>query len=586
MKFANTKHDAFSKRRLPKLGVGLGYRAAIHNDIMKSLGSIDWLEIIADQFIPFHGVFRSRLDEFTKTGPCVSHSLELSLGSMLAAPREYIEAVISIAAALDAPWFSDHLAFNRLRSLNTGVFLPPFRNLESVVRIADRIRYLQAAARRPFLIENVAGVIDPGGDLHEVDFINEVAKQADCGILLDLANLLGRCINLRWDIDNYVDRLDLSRVTQVHIAGGRWHDGQLRDTHDQPVSDDVWSLLAIIANRTDLNAVLIERDANFPAHFDTLLDELARARAILADPPPPAERLAIIQVCPTSPTEVRSQQELEDVVQLAVLSADEPVDSPPPDIPLTKDQWRELYKFGLEVFHKRKNVIQTFFPATLGLFAATTLEPAPLLSNFAKKYPRMKSLEDEFGFRSAEILRFSQFAMKTAGLSPFPSAVVALAQYEAALGMIATSDVNHELPISCPTGECVVGEDFLDLCCDAVLMLAKAARFLRTDFNVVAVRAALVRDWQAHSKEISRLLLAHSAATDILVAPGAAGYPRVFRLRRREARCLQSILQCAYGAGQMARKIFNDVYAKNLILTALRANALVIIHPGSTGREI
>ena len=71
---------------------------------------------------------------------------------------------------------------------------------------------------------------------------------------------------------------------QVHIIGGHYHHGVLIDSHSHRTPDEVWQLLDYVARRTGINAVLIEWDEQFP-DFGVVLEELARAREILAGGP-------------------------------------------------------------------------------------------------------------------------------------------------------------------------------------------------------------------------------------------------------------------------------------------------------------
>lgn len=570
--------NSFSKRRLPRLGVGLGYRSAIHDDIMRSLDSIDWLEIVADQFMPLNSTTKSRLAEFRRGGPCVSHSLEMSVASITPPPVDYARSIIDVADILAAPWFSDHLAFNRLASINTGAFLPPFRDMSSVYRIAERIRALQAGAERPFLLENVAGVIDPGGELDEVDFLNEVTQQADCGILLDLANLVGRCLSLEWDICDYLDRLNLDRVTQIHVAGGRWHDGHLRDTHDQPVSDDVWSLLAQVADRTSINAVLIERDANFPSDFENILAELDHAREILADPRSHLRPFTGVPGGTISRLDILSQQEFEETVERVVLAAGRGSDERlPPSRSPRDDQWRELRRFGAGVLNKRGELLAAVFPATLMLLAAPGDNPRALINEFAIFHPRVRAFEDDVGFRVAEISRFSSFAAMAAADRELSAGARAVISYEAALAAATTVEQFGRESVDCPTAACGVANNRLDLCTDATIALADSVHLVSVDFNVSKVRAAVLAGQATSPADLDRLCAEHNEPTDLLVAPSSAGRPRFFRLGRRESACLQSIL-----GTRADRDAPTDDFGRSLLGAAFRAHTIVITHPNET----
>jgi uncharacterized protein len=77
---------SFSRAELPALGAGLGYRAALHEQILAAADRIDWLEVISDQFLPLSGRRAARLAELAGIFPCIPHSLELSVASTASPP--------------------------------------------------------------------------------------------------------------------------------------------------------------------------------------------------------------------------------------------------------------------------------------------------------------------------------------------------------------------------------------------------------------------------------------------------------------------------------------------------------------------
>jgi len=83
------------------------------------------------------------------------------------------------------------------------------------------------------------------------------------------------------DPDDWLRRLPLDRVLQVHLAGHSQGADMLIDTHDAPVCDPVWDLYARFAERLRHVAVMIERDDRIPP-LSELLAELAHARELAA----------------------------------------------------------------------------------------------------------------------------------------------------------------------------------------------------------------------------------------------------------------------------------------------------------------
>jgi uncharacterized protein (UPF0276 family) len=163
---------------------------------------------------------------------------------------------------------------------------------ESVKVIADNVKFLQDEFQLPFLVENpsfYSTIIE--ADMTEVEFINAILDQADCGMLLDVNNIYVNATNhKKYQATEFLDALNLDRVVQVHIAGHlkgyRSHTGhniEILDTHGEKIIDEVYEILRQLLLRTEVNAILLERDSNFPA-LSELIEELKQIQEIYQDP--------------------------------------------------------------------------------------------------------------------------------------------------------------------------------------------------------------------------------------------------------------------------------------------------------------
>jgi uncharacterized protein (UPF0276 family) len=137
----------------------------------------------------------------------------------------------------------------------------------------------------PFLLENAVYYFpdlpaDPGWD--EIDFLNRLVEQSSCGLLLDLFNLYCNSLNHGFDLIQALARLRLDRVVEVHVAGGKLHEGFILDGHCDRVPEPVWSALEWLLPRApNLAGVVYEvQEPAFPlVGLETLRDQLARLRA-------------------------------------------------------------------------------------------------------------------------------------------------------------------------------------------------------------------------------------------------------------------------------------------------------------------
>jgi uncharacterized protein (UPF0276 family) len=269
---------------MPLLGAGLGYRRQLHDAAFDHRSAIDWLELITEQFLPLTSESRTELALLSTSFPCIPHGLELSIGSSGPLDEHYLRQVCAIADAVDAPWLSDHLCFTEGDGVRLGQLTPLPWTSEIADKIADKARYVQEQAGRPFLLENITNGFRLGGDMTEAQFISRVLERSGCYLLLDVNNLYTNSVNFHFDPYRFLEEIPLDRVVQMHIAGGHWEDDILEDGHDAPVPEPVWNLAEYVIGQADVRGVLLERDEKFPDDFGDLLTEIDRARKILVPP--------------------------------------------------------------------------------------------------------------------------------------------------------------------------------------------------------------------------------------------------------------------------------------------------------------
>jgi uncharacterized protein (UPF0276 family) len=153
---------------------------------------------------------------------------------------------------------------------------------EALAHVAGRIGQVQDALQRRILIENVSSYIGfRDSEMPEWEFLAEVARRADCLILLDVNNIYVSAFNHEFDPRAYLAGVPAERVRQIHLAGHQNCGTHIVDTHDHPVIDPVFALYAEAVRRFGPVPTMIERDANIPP-LDELLAELDRVRATAA----------------------------------------------------------------------------------------------------------------------------------------------------------------------------------------------------------------------------------------------------------------------------------------------------------------
>jgi uncharacterized protein (UPF0276 family) len=94
--------------------------------------------------------------------------------------------------------------------------------------------------------------------------MSEMARAADCMILLDVNNIFVSAFNHEFDAKTYIDAVPTDRVAQIHLAGHQDHGTHLLDTHDHPVRDEVWELYQRVIRRCGPVSSMIEWDDAIP----------------------------------------------------------------------------------------------------------------------------------------------------------------------------------------------------------------------------------------------------------------------------------------------------------------------------------
>lgn len=247
-----------NKTTLFQPGVGVLFNPSMDRFVERSLDRLDYLAVIPDRAWIDNGVgvperFRllplvvALLDEAAHQLPVVLHSIGLSIGSAEIFDEEYAQNLIAWTNRLNSPWISEHLSFTRIgagHEMNSAVALPVPYDKEVLDLLIPRVRFFTDTLRCPFLLENNVYYFSyPGQEFSEEDFLNELCRQAKCMVLLDLHNLYTNAVNHGFDGVDYLARLDLHNVREIHIAGGVPMMGFHTDSHTGPVLDGVWRLL-------------------------------------------------------------------------------------------------------------------------------------------------------------------------------------------------------------------------------------------------------------------------------------------------------------------------------------------------------
>jgi uncharacterized protein len=270
-------------RSLLPPGAALGWRMETAWLIEQHRAALPFTEVVAES-IRADRELPPALAALRAAGtPIVPHGVSLSLGSGEPPDRGRLRRLARLAARLDAPLVSEHIAFVRGGGHETEHLLPVPRTRAALDVVVDNVRRAQDALPVPLALENIAALFRwPGPQLPEAEFLAELLDRTGALLLLDLANLHANAENFAVDPAAFLDTIPLDRLAYVHVAGGVRRDGFYHDTHAHPLTAGPLALLAALVARLRRPVpVLLERDDGFPDRA-TLEAELEAVRAALA----------------------------------------------------------------------------------------------------------------------------------------------------------------------------------------------------------------------------------------------------------------------------------------------------------------
>lgn len=254
-----------------------------------------WLEEPDGRLEPngYHARFRELK---ARTGKAfVAHGVGLSVGGVgkgtAAHHARWLRAVGRDHDAFRFLWYTEHLGWTLAQGRALALPLPAPMTPESARVIRRTLRKMQRVVPHVGL-ENTAQYFLLGDPLDEPDFLREVLCGRSTDLLLDLHNVFTMAVNFGFDPLDYIRRLPLEKVLEIHLSGGSmspagWLPSRrsLRlDAHDGSVPEQVWRLLdEVLPLCCALRAVTLERMEGTLTAADVPLvcEELRRMRTAL-----------------------------------------------------------------------------------------------------------------------------------------------------------------------------------------------------------------------------------------------------------------------------------------------------------------
>lgn len=251
--------------------VGLGYRREMHNWDMSQVQA-HFFEVVPENWInrdraPLHALIQAN-------HPVYLHGVSLNLGGHSPIAPEFLRHIRALMDELGCPYYSDHLASSGDAHQLYDLFPIPFTEAE-IQRVSNRIDQVQQTLGAQIAIENSTWYTNVG-PIPEPDFLNAIAHQANCRILLDLNNIHVNYKNHGLlDLPSFIAQVELPRVTYMHVAGHEFDPrfGLHVDTHSQGVEVETQRMARELSQHFKL-PILLEWDNDLPS-LERINKELA-----------------------------------------------------------------------------------------------------------------------------------------------------------------------------------------------------------------------------------------------------------------------------------------------------------------------
>ncbi len=282
---------------IPKLGIGLAYQPALRPFLESRGDTFDYVEVVPDILWTDRGARenpryiddQAGIDFLRRVAagrPIVPHGIGLSIGTAHRFNHGQLDQIEKWHSWFHFPWHSDHLAWNLaehgIDELNAGVTLPLPRDRKTLLELAPRVAEVRRRLPVPFLLENNVYFFSmPGEEMSDAEFLNALSETTGCGLLLDLHNVYCNARNHQTDPFRLLAELDLSKVVEIHVAGGMEHEGWYLDAHSGPLPEPVWELLRYCLPRCpNLGGVTFEMLGSWFVEMggDRLAEELLALR--------------------------------------------------------------------------------------------------------------------------------------------------------------------------------------------------------------------------------------------------------------------------------------------------------------------
>lgn len=209
------------------------------------------------------------LDRFSDAGTLTGHGVNLSPLSAQFSQRQkkWLAYAREEFARRKYVHASEHFGFSEAGPIAHGAPLAVPMDSESLSNGKEMMKRYKDAVRCPVGLENLAFAFSMEDVKRQGEFIDQLISDVDGFLLLDLHNIYCQIENFRVSEIGLLESYPLEKVREIHLSGGTWsysHSGRRlavrRDTHDEPVPQEVFNLAALALKKCpNIQFAILER---------------------------------------------------------------------------------------------------------------------------------------------------------------------------------------------------------------------------------------------------------------------------------------------------------------------------------------
>ncbi len=266
---------------IPMKTMGVGLKPDHYEEALSRNHGLGFFEVHAENFMGAGGPPHRWLSAIRERFPLSIHGVCLSIGSPDPLNRDHLQGLKALVDRYDPALVSEHLAWTSENGVFYNDLLPGPLTEDAFRVVKTHVEQTQDTLQRQILIENPSLYLKLlGSTIPETAFLNKLAEETGCGLLLDINNAYVSAMNTGFSAEAYVDAINPDHVKEIHLAGhiiDHFEDIELLvDNHGRPVSPEVMKLYQRFIKRAGPHPTLIEWDTDVPS-FSTLVEQTERA---------------------------------------------------------------------------------------------------------------------------------------------------------------------------------------------------------------------------------------------------------------------------------------------------------------------